>query len=68
MIHVPSVSIAPKSMDIPLSVMKPIIGDRFDFTVHGEQEEDWKVVASHVTKEQLEGFKKRAEALKAAWQ
>ena len=62
-IHIP----APKAVDIPMSIMKPIIGDRFDFTIHGENEDDSKVVASHVTKEQLEEFKKRADALKASW-
>ena len=42
----------------------PIIGTRLDFTVHGENEDDWEVVSSAVTREQLEEFKSRAMALK----
>ena len=56
---------ATKMIEIPMSIVKPIVGNRLDFTVHGKNENDWEVVSSAVTREQLEEFKARAAALKA---
>ena len=47
-----------------MSLLKPIIGKRIEYTIHGNDEEDWEVVSKVVRREQLEEFKARAKALK----
>ena len=56
--------VATKMIEIPMGIVKPIIGTRLDFTVHGKNEDDWEVVSSAVTREQLEEFKTRARTLR----
>ena len=49
-----------------MSLLKPIIGKRVEYTVHGRDEKEWEVVSKVVRREQLEEFKARAKALKDA--
>ena len=55
---------ASEMIEILISIVKPIIGTRLDFTIHGENEDDWEMDSSAITREQLEEFKTRARELK----
>ena len=45
--------------------LKPLLDGRVDFIIHGEEVDAVKAVADYVTKEQLEGLKNKAKAIRA---
>ena len=57
---------ASKEVAALLQKMVPVLENQADFVIHGDDEDDSKVVSKFVTKKQLEEFKERAKAMLAS--